>query len=111
MLRPTAGSAIPSWQTAAGAEVAFPAGDSHCLPERVDRTATNNLNLVDAVTAGGLGEGQAYSVDLMDRAIERALANRGALGMYCNRLMVNKAIFDRLPETPVPHWRRSSTAQ
>jgi hypothetical protein len=66
----------------------------------VDRTATSYLNLVDAATAGGLGEGQTYSVDVMDVAIERALANRGALGMYCNSLMVNKAIFDRLPENP-----------
>jgi hypothetical protein len=36
----------------------------------------------------------------MDMSIERALANRGALGMYCNSLMVNKALFDRLPENP-----------
>ena len=36
----------------------------------------------------------------MDAAIERALANRGALGMYCNSLMVNKALFNRLPENP-----------
>jgi hypothetical protein len=66
----------------------------------VDRTATRYLNLVEATTAGGLGEGQAHSVVVMDMAIERALANRGALGMYCNSLMVNKAVFDRLPANP-----------
>jgi hypothetical protein len=100
VLRPTAGSAIPSWQAAEGEKRAFPAGDSRRLPQRVDRTATSYLNLVDAATAGGLGEGQVYSIDVMDVAIERALANRGALGMYCNSLMVNKAIFDRLPDNP-----------
>jgi hypothetical protein len=36
----------------------------------------------------------------MNMAIERALANRGALGMYCNSLMVNKALFERLPDNP-----------
>jgi hypothetical protein len=36
----------------------------------------------------------------MDTAVERALANRGALGMTCNSLMVNKALFGRLPENP-----------
>jgi hypothetical protein len=100
VLRPTAGSAIPAWKTADGEDVAFPAGDSRRLPARVDRTATRYLDLVEATTAGGLGEGQAYSVDVMDMAIERALANRGALGMYCNSLMVNKAVFGRLPEKP-----------
>ncbi|NLF67110.1 MAG: hypothetical protein GX579_21180, partial [Chloroflexi bacterium] len=100
VLRPAAGSATPSWQTAAGEEVVFPAGDSRRLPKRVDHTATSYLNLVDPATAGGLGEGEAYSVDVMDRAIERALANRGALGMYCNSLMVNKSVFGRLPENP-----------
>jgi hypothetical protein len=106
VLKPAADSAVPSWKAAAGDEVSFPAGDSRRLPKRVDHTATRYLNLVDAdragpyATAGGLGEGQAYSVEVMDMAIERALANRGALGMYCNSLMVNKALFDRLPDNP-----------
>jgi hypothetical protein len=52
------------------------------------------------VTAGGLGEGESYRVEVMDRAIDRAIANQGALGMYCNSLMLNKALFGRLPDNP-----------
>jgi hypothetical protein len=36
----------------------------------------------------------------MDRAIARALDNQGALGMYCNSLMINKALTGGLPENP-----------
>jgi hypothetical protein len=72
---------------------------------------TSYLNLVDAGHGRGLGEGEAYSVDVMDMAIERALANRGALGMYCNSLMVNKACSAGCRKTPLPRWRRSSTAR
>jgi hypothetical protein len=100
VLRPTAGSAIPAWKTADGEDVAFPAGDSRRLPARVDRTATRYLNLVEPRRPVGSAKDRAYSVDVMDMAIERALANRGALGMYCNSLMVNKAVFGRLPEKP-----------
>jgi hypothetical protein len=100
VLRPTADSAVPSWKTADGDEPVFPAGDSRRLPTRIDHTKTEYLNLVDPDTAGGLGKGQPYTVEVMDTAVERALANRGALGMYCNSLMVNKALFDRLPENP-----------
>lgn len=100
VLNPTADSAVPSWKTADGDEASFPAGDSRRLPKRVDHTTTRYLNLVDPATAGGLGAGQAYSVEVMDTAIERALANRGALGMYCNSLMVNKALFGWLPDNP-----------
>ena len=36
----------------------------------------------------------------MEAAIERAVANQGALGMYCNSLMLNKALYGRLPDNP-----------
>lgn len=51
-------------------------------------------------TAGGLGEGETYSVEVMEAAIGRAIANQGALGMYCNSLMLNKALYGRLPDNP-----------
>jgi hypothetical protein len=61
---------------------------------------TDYLGLVDPETAGGLGEGEAYGVDVMERAVSRAVANQGALGMYCNSLMLNKALYGRLPANP-----------
>ncbi|MBK7920370.1 MAG: hypothetical protein IPJ94_29800 [Chloroflexi bacterium] len=45
-------------------------------------------------------EAEAYTVEVMDTAVQRALANKGALGRYCNSLMLNKALFDGLPEQP-----------
>jgi hypothetical protein len=56
--------------------------------------------LVNPDTAGGLGEDESYSVEIMEAAIERAVANQGALGMYCNSLMLNKALYGRLPDNP-----------
>jgi hypothetical protein len=70
------------------------------LPQRVDQTETAYLGLVDPETSGGLGEGEAYGVDVMERAVSRAVANQGALGMYCNSLMLNKALYGRLPANP-----------
>ncbi|MDT8307561.1 MAG: hypothetical protein RRC07_16630, partial [Anaerolineae bacterium] len=100
VLRPTVDSAIPAWKTVDEKDETFPAGDSRRLPARIDRVDTDYLNLVAPATAGGLGEGEVYSVEVMEAAIDRALANRGALGMTCNSLMVNKAVFGRLPEKP-----------
>jgi hypothetical protein len=66
----------------------------------VDFANPDYLGLVNPETAGGLGEGEAYSVEVMEAAIARAIANQGALGMYCNSLMVNKALYGRLPDNP-----------
>lgn len=100
VLRPTADSQALPW-TAVGDETAiYPEADSRNLPLRVDFTDPEYLGLVDPETAGGLGEGKAYSVDVMEAAVERAVANQGALGMYCNSLMLNKALYGRLPDNP-----------
>ncbi|MFO7681042.1 MAG: hypothetical protein R6X34_13420 [Chloroflexota bacterium] len=58
------------------------------------------MNWDNSSTAWDLGEGGAYSVEIMEAAIERAIANQGALGMYCNSLMLNKALYGRLPDSP-----------
>ncbi len=103
VLRPTENSAIPEWATGSGSGriIRFPDADSRKLPPRIDHLEPAYLGLVDANTAGGLGEGaETYTVEVMDTAVNRALANKGALGMYCNSLMLNKAIFDGLPEQP-----------
>lgn len=100
ILKPTPDSHTLPWARVEGEPLTYSQADSHQLPPRVDFTATDYLGLVDQATAGGLGEGAAYSVYVMAAAMERALANQGALGMYCNSLMLNKALFGRLPDTP-----------
>jgi hypothetical protein len=100
LFTPTARSRELLWTKAGEQTTTYPAADSRQLPPRIDRTTTNYLNLVDPATAGGLGEGEAYSPAVMDAAIARALQNQGALGMYCNSLMLNKALYGRLPDNP-----------
>lgn len=100
VLTPTQDSQALSWTQADGDAKAFPSADSRNLPPRVDFTDPEYLGLVDPETAGGLGEGGAYNVEIMEAAIERAIANQGALGMYCNSLMLNKALYGRLPDSP-----------
>lgn len=100
VLRPTPDSHTLPWARVEGEAITYPQADSNQLPPRVDFTETAYLGLVDQATAGGLGEGETYSVDVMAAAIERAIANQGALGMYCNSLMLNKALFGRLPDNP-----------
>jgi len=78
----------------------FPPADSRKLPPRVDFVETAYLGLVDPESAGNLGVGEAYSVDVMETAVSQAIANQGALGMYCNALMLNKALYGRLPANP-----------
>ncbi len=100
VLRPTPDSHTLPWARVEGEAITYPQADSSQLPPRVDFTETDYLGLVDPATAGGLGEGETYSVDVMAAAMERAIANQGALGMYCNSLMLNKALFGRLPDNP-----------
>jgi hypothetical protein len=100
VLKPTAVSHDLPWATAEGAAATYPPADSRKLPPRVDMTETDYLGLVDPETAGGLGEEQGYTVEVMEAAVRRAVANQGALGMYCNSLMINKALFGRLPHNP-----------
>ncbi|MCC6604711.1 MAG: hypothetical protein IT327_15995 [Anaerolineae bacterium] len=78
----------------------YPPADSRKLPPRVDFVKTAYLGLVDPDSAGNLGAGEAYSVDVMETAVAQAIANQGALGMYCNSLMLNKALYGRLPANP-----------
>ncbi|MCZ7673837.1 MAG: hypothetical protein M5U34_45310 [Chloroflexi bacterium] len=100
VLKPTADSQALPW-TAVGDETAiYPEADSRNLPPRVDFTDPAYLGLVDPETAGGLGEGEGYSVEVMETAVAQAIANQGALGMYCNSLMLNKALYGRLPANP-----------
>lgn len=100
ILKPTADSSIPTWQTANSEVQTFIPGDSRKLPQRVDHLTPQYQNLVDHSTGEALGRGESYSFAAMDKAIDRALENQGALGMYCNSLMLNKAVFGDLPASP-----------
>jgi hypothetical protein len=99
VLKPTLGSYTLDWPTVSGT-VQYPPADSRALPPRIDTRPTDYLNLIDPQSAGGLGEGQPYSIDAMDLTLARARANAGALGMYCNTLMVSKAVYGGLPRHP-----------
>ena len=99
LLKPTATSHVIEWSTTDDA-VRFPQADSRKLPPRVDLADPSYLGLVDPAMTSGLGAGESYTVDSMEWAAARALANQGALGMYCNSLMVNKAVYERLPDKP-----------
>jgi hypothetical protein len=100
VLKPTPDSHTLPW-TAVGQEtLLYPAADSRKLPPRLDFTNPNYLNLVDPASGGGPGRAGPYSIAAMDAAIDQAIANQGALGLYCNSLMVNKALYGRLPDNP-----------
>ncbi len=99
VLKPTIGSRVLAWNTVDG-EVTFPPADSRKLFARADTVAQNYLDLIDPNTASGLGKGQPYSIEVMDETIRRAKANAGGLGMYCNMLMLSKALYGGLPKNP-----------
>jgi hypothetical protein len=100
LLKPTAKSDPLTWRTLEG-EVSYPSGDSRKLITRTDLMPDiQYLNLVDPATAGGLGEGHDYSIEVMNATMQRAEANRNALGGYCNNLMLAKAVYGQLPARP-----------
>jgi hypothetical protein len=100
LFRPTPDSHIPVWETVDDS-LSFPQADSRQLPERSDRMRVNYLNLVDPDSAGGLGEWLPdYSIEAMSFTMGRASQNRGALGMYCNLLLLARALYNRLPTAP-----------
>ncbi|MAU00662.1 MAG: hypothetical protein CL608_26250 [Anaerolineaceae bacterium] len=100
VLRPTEDSQALPWTKIEGGISSYPPANSRNLPPRVDFIETEYLGLVDPDSAGSLGVGEAYSVEVMETAVAQAIANRGALGMYCNSLMLNKALYGRLPDNP-----------
>ena len=100
LLRPTADSHIPVWETVDDS-LTFPQADSRQLPERIDRMTVDYLDLVDPDSAGGLGEWLPdYSIEALRFTMGRASQNRGALGLYCNTLLLARALYNRLPATP-----------
>lgn len=105
ILQPTEDSHALPWTTNMDDEgeretAVYPPADSRNLPPRVDFTDPEYLGLIDPDSGGSLGENEEYSVEVMETAVAQAMANQGALGMYCNSLMLNKALYGRLPDNP-----------
>ncbi|MEO1664996.1 MAG: hypothetical protein AAFU54_10180 [Chloroflexota bacterium] len=102
ILNPMDNSDALDWETPDGL-VSYPPADSRKLIDRTDKQPSLDdryLGLVDPATAGGLGEEADYTIAVMNATIERAVANRGALGAYCNNLMLAKAVYEQLPANP-----------
>ncbi len=94
ILLPTANSDVIEWATA-GEPVVYPKMDSTHLTRRIDqRQYTYTGILAEKVRLPA----KPYSVKNMRFAISRALANSGALGMYCNMQMVMVAAKGDLPD-------------
>jgi hypothetical protein len=102
VLEPTEDSDIIKWETIDG-ESEFPTLDSSKLPTRIDlsqqvylKREDGEQGLIDPKTS--LSPSTYYDMSLIDKAIERARGNAGALGAYVNTMMVFYVMFDRLPK-------------
>lgn len=101
VLEPTEESEYLNWDTTHGSMLEFMPADQNALPPRIDELNPDYLGLVNPNTAGGLGEWlPEYSIEGMKFTIQRASQNRGALGQYCNALLLSKALYDSLPSQP-----------
>ena len=96
ILEPTDSSYTLQWQTAHD-PIIWTDADSTLLPIRIDKMNNTYLGLVDPSTINGLGKSETYSIHAMSATIKRVNENRGSLGMYCNLLMLWKALDDDLP--------------
>ena len=103
VLRPTADSPDLVLETIEENQpIVYPELDSRDLPLRTDfRPETESQ--IDPDSAKGIGKGEEYSVDVMEQVFERARVNAGVVGLYCNALMLHKALFGTIPDdAPAP---------
>ena len=75
----------------------FPHNDSRKLPPRIDTTTPDYLDLVQKDNAF---KDVPYSIEAMFDTVQRTQLNEGALGMYCNLLMLSQALYGRQPKQP-----------
>lgn len=101
ILKPTTDSETIPWHRTLEDTVRFMPLDTRQLEPRKDFRPEAERNEVDMTSGGGLGEGQGYSVEVMELAVERAAQNAGVLGQFINQAMVNKAIGRNTP-LPAP---------
>lgn len=93
ILQPTATSHSCQWQTAVGS-ISAPQMKSRLLPNRIDSVNYQYGRLMEA--SDPTAE-TSYSIAGMASTIQRAMANQGVLGGFCNVAMMCKAIYGRLP--------------
>ena len=95
LLQPTEGSHKLEWAVPGGT-LAYPTMDSRLLPPRID-TVTYRYETLEA--ENGREEVEPfYSMATLWPTVERAAANKGTLGAYCNTLMLARALYGRLPD-------------
>jgi hypothetical protein len=95
LLRPTANSHLLEWDLPGERKLSYPQMDSRLLPNRIDRANYQYGQLTEA--SDSLPGPSSYSIAAMTSTIERAAANQGVLGGFCNVAMLCKALYGRLP--------------
>ncbi|MCP4358431.1 MAG: hypothetical protein GY796_10485, partial [Chloroflexi bacterium] len=100
-LKPTADSHIITWERADGERVSYPEMYGSSLTSRIDYRPRQAESQIDPATGGGMGEGEPYSLQAMELAVERATYNAGTLGRFVNMLMVYEAIGQEV-DLPAP---------
>lgn len=101
ILKPTADSDTLSWHRTLEDSVRFMPLNTQQLEPRKDSLPGSGQNVIDMASGGGLGEGEPYSPEIMELAVNRTVQNAGVLGQYINQGMVNKAIGRHTP-LPAP---------
>lgn len=99
-LQPTQDSQPLLWHTPTGETVMYPPADSRKLVPRIDQTSgqITYLNLAQDPKEGELGQGKAYTPELMEEVNQRTLENDGILGGYCNFTMGYKGAVGSTPK-------------
>ncbi len=94
VLEPTANSHAIEWDIPGGS-LSYPKMQSRLLPNRIDSVHYQYGQLTEASDST---VEKSYSIAAMSSTIQRAAANRGTLGAFCNVTMLCQAIYGRLPE-------------
>jgi hypothetical protein len=90
--KPSPDSHPIQWRTAHDT-ICWPRMDSRQLPPRID-TVKHQYGELEKFP---FPPTKTYTIACMAPAIEQAKKNRGALGAYCNMLLLTKAVYGRLP--------------
>ncbi|HID51540.1 MAG TPA: hypothetical protein EYP41_05830, partial [Anaerolineae bacterium] len=94
VLEPTANSHTIEWDIPNGV-LSYPKMQSRLLSNRIDSVRYQYGKLTEASDSSRTNV--SYSIGAMSSTIQRAAANRGTLGAFCNVTMLCKAIYGRLP--------------
>ncbi|MFQ5401562.1 MAG: hypothetical protein ACE5E7_18435 [Anaerolineae bacterium] len=94
VLQPTANSHVIEWDIPGG-KLFYPKMQSRLLPNRIDSCHYQYGQLTEA--SDSIRTNVSYSIEAMSSTIQRAAANQGVLGGFCNVAMLCKAIYGRLP--------------